>query len=111
MLAISKELVSKLGECAHICNDCFMQCLGEDNVKMMVECIGLCKECGKICTHKVGLVYKGAHFKKQQLELCIEACRACAEECEKHDTDHNRECVEACRTCEKACRDFLKEIA
>jgi hypothetical protein len=46
------------------------------------------------------------------LEACAEACRICAEECERHagDHEHCRVCAEACRRCEQACEDLRSSI-
>jgi hypothetical protein len=41
------------------------------------------------------------------LQLCEDACRICARECQRHAADmlHCRICAEACGECEAACRD------
>jgi hypothetical protein len=47
------------------------------------------------------------------LETCAQACRLCAQECERHASHHQhcRVCAEACRRCEQACEDLLSSIA
>jgi hypothetical protein len=46
------------------------------------------------------------------VEACLEACRTCGEECERHADhhDHCRVCAEACRRCEQACEDALSAL-
>jgi hypothetical protein len=41
------------------------------------------------------------------------ACRACADECEKHAAHHEhcRLCAEVCRRCDQACRELVAAIA
>ena len=43
------------------------------------------------------------------LNACADACRACAEECERHAGMHAhcKVCATACRACEQACQDLL----
>ena len=43
------------------------------------------------------------------LEACVDACRRCGDECEKHAKhhEHHRLCAEECRRCEAACRALI----
>jgi hypothetical protein len=43
------------------------------------------------------------------LQACIEACRRCGDECERHahHHEHCRICAETCRRCEQACEEAL----
>ena len=49
---------------------------------------------------------------KAQLKACMEVCRVCAEECERHGgkMEHCRVCAAECRRCEEVCRDLLDQI-
>ena len=44
------------------------------------------------------------------LRACEEACRLCAEECDRHASmhEHCRICAESCRRCEQACQAALQ---
>ena len=46
------------------------------------------------------------------VEACLEACRTCGEECERHahHHEHCRVCAEACHRCEQACQDALAAL-
>ncbi|MDI9730490.1 four-helix bundle copper-binding protein, partial [Stutzerimonas stutzeri] len=35
--------------------------------------------------------------------LCAKICRACGEECAKHQMDHCQECAKACMKCAEEC--------
>jgi hypothetical protein len=37
-------------------------------------------------------------------QACAEACRVCAEACDKGQDETMKKCAEVCRACEKACR-------
>jgi len=44
------ELISTLGSCINACNHCADACLGEENVKMMVDCIRTDRVCAEVCS-------------------------------------------------------------
>ena len=35
--------------------------------------------------------------------LCAQICKACAEECAKHEADHCKSCAQACLKCAQEC--------
>ncbi|WP_310586735.1 four-helix bundle copper-binding protein [Telluribacter sp. SYSU D00476] len=79
-------------------------CLGEEDVKMMVDCIRLDRDCANICFTAVELMANNSPFAAQLCDLCAQICDACADECEKHDADHCHRCAEVCRRCAEECR-------
>lgn len=102
----NKELLEKLGRCAAACENCMDSCLGEEDVKMMVKCIRLDRDCAKICALTASFVATHSDYARQIVKQCAEICRACAEECGKHEHDHCQECAQACRECVEACNSF-----
>ena len=50
---------------------------------------------------------------RAQLEVCIAACRSCADECARHADmhEHCRICAEVCKACENACRELLASMS
>lgn len=95
--------------CASICTVCADACLGEEMVQHLTQCIRLNLDCADVCfaAGKLGSRRTGSNESliRRQLEVCAEACRLCAEECEKHAGmhEHCRICAESCRRCEQAC--------
>ncbi len=98
-------------DCAQACVSCADACLGEDMVAELRQCIRLDLDCADVCaatgavaTRRTG---SNAGLMRRLIETCAEACRMCAEECEKHagKHEHCRVCAEACRSCERACRE------
>ncbi len=102
----NRELLEKLARCAAACESCMDACLVEDDVKMMVECIRTDRDCAKICHITASFVASNSPHAAHLVKECEEICRACAEECEKHDMDHCQACAKACRECEQACKSF-----
>lgn len=101
-----KEILEKLARCAATCENCMDSCLGEDNVKMMVECIRLDRDCAKICALTASYIASRSAYAQSLVKQCAQICRACAEECVKHEADHCQECARMCRECEEACNSF-----
>jgi hypothetical protein len=98
-------------DCSQACTACADACLGEEVVQQMVQCIRTCLDCADVClaagqtaSRRTG---SNEALLARMLATCEEACRVCAEECERHaqHMEHCRICGEACRRCERACRD------
>lgn len=102
-----QELIHILGECVNTCNHCFSACLKEDNIKMMTDCIRLDKECAEVCSFTI-LMFHKSKFVGKYLELCMNVCEACGEECGKFEHEHCKKCAQKCKECAKACRDFIE---
>lgn len=103
---VNNELLQKLAYCAAACENCADKCLDEDDIKKMVRCIRLDLDCAKICHLTSSYVASRSEYSQTFVNQCAEICRACGEECAKHEMDHCQECARACRECEEACRSF-----
>lgn len=107
-----RDLVLALHECAAACTACADACLSEPDVQMLADCIALNQLCADVCTAGGRLAIRVGHHRKSvmmlQLQACKEACRLCAEECERHEHEHCRACAESCRACERACDRVLE---
>jgi Domain of Unknown Function (DUF326) len=102
--------------CAATCTSCADACLSEEMVgdlrkciRLNLDCADICDATGRVLTRQTGY---DAPTSKAQLEACREACRTCAEECERHAGmhEHCRICAEACRRCEQACEQLLSAM-
>ncbi|MGQ7791974.1 four-helix bundle copper-binding protein [Faunimonas sp. B44] len=107
------EALEALASCAQACTACADACLAEDMVKDLRQCIRLDLDCADICAMTAALATRrtgsNAAILRRALELCVDACRACAAECERHASmhEHCRLCMEACRRCEAACAEAM----
>jgi hypothetical protein len=113
-----------LARCIEECFACVVACtsdadadLAEEDVNDLVHCIRLNLDCADVCdaTGRVLTRQTGSEPRliRSLLQTCLEACRLCAEECERHADHHEhcRVCAETCRRCEQACEDLLGSIS
>jgi hypothetical protein len=110
---VNEALVLAIDEaygCAQACISCADACLAEDQVAHLRQCIRLNLDCADVCFATAALASRRTGSNeaviRQMLEVCMMACRACAEECQRHADmhEHCRICAESCRQCEAACR-------
>ncbi|WP_404418505.1 four-helix bundle copper-binding protein [Brevundimonas vesicularis] len=75
-------------DCSQTCTSCADACLGEEMVAQMTQCIRTCLDCADVCitTGTLGTRRTGSNEQliARMLEVCEDACRLCAEECEMH---------------------------
>ncbi len=103
----NEKLITALGNCINHCNYCADACLDEDDIKKMVDCIRIDRVCAEACAALNQILTIDNKKVKGLVEYCKSVCSACADECEKHETDHCKNCAKACRECEKACQEFI----
>jgi hypothetical protein len=103
--------------CAITCTSCADACLAEEDVQDLVHCIRLDLDCADVCEATGRILTRQTSSEPRltlnMLETCAQACRLCAEECERHagHHEHCRICAEACRRCEQACEDARSSIS
>jgi hypothetical protein len=103
--------------CAQSCTACADACLGEHDVETQIRCIRLNLDCADVCATTGKLLSRVGAFEpalaKAVVQACVEACRVCGDECERHAQrmEHCRVCLEACRACETACNEVLRSVA
>lgn len=95
----------------------------------LLSCVEECLDCAVICTAcaedlqdfppdvRLGLGRDGETTSDFRLisavvEFCADACRVCAEQCERHAALDERcaSCADACRRCRVACERLLAMI-
>ena len=108
------EAVRHAMYCAAICNSCADACTAEDDAADRYNCIRKCMDCADIClaTTRVASRRSGENeaVLKALLEMCAQACDACAEHCEMHDDPHCARCAKMCRECAEDCRRAAASI-
>jgi hypothetical protein len=103
-------------DCAQVCTTCADACLGEPEAANLVRCIRINLDCANICQTTGEVLSRQVEpdmgLIRAQLQACIEACRVCAEECDKHGMhmEHCRVCASVCRRCEEACRELMAKM-
>jgi len=109
--AVLGAAVSACYDCAQACTTCADACLNEQNVTELARCIRLDIDCADVCELTGRVLSRVSNTEHRPftslVQACADVCRACAEECEKHQHhEHCRICAEACRGCESACKDL-----
>ncbi len=106
-----QDCIAACHACAVACNHCAAACLQEPDVKALVRCIGLDTDCAQICQLAIALMAGGSDHAGSTCALCATVCRACGDECARHDMDHCQQCAEACRRCADACEQMAGATA
>src|SRR5512133_992330 len=79
-------------DCAQSCTACADACLGEPDVQMQLRCITTCENCGDVCIATGRVLSRQTEFvpevARRVVEACLEACRTCGEERERHAHHH-----------------------
>ena len=110
------ETLQTVADCAQVCSICADACLNEPTVINLTRCITINLDCATICDATAAVLTRQGldqpSILTAQLKACMEACRVCGEECERHATmmEHCRVCAAQCRRCEAACRELLDQI-
>jgi hypothetical protein len=108
--------VQECHNCAQTCVACADACLREPDRADLTRCVGVALICADIVDVTRRTVirvsgYDGA-IVRSLLQTCVEACRACYEECRRHALNHEhcRICGDACHRCARACRELLATV-
>ncbi len=106
--------IDAAAECALVCTACADACLSEPDLARLADCIRLDLECAEICRLVARLLARPGRQDRDSLEraldTCSRACRACAEECGRHDHEHCRICAEACLASADACETMVPAL-
>jgi hypothetical protein len=110
--AVLARCLDECATCQATCTICADACIAEPDVVELVRCVRLCLDCADACTATVRILGRqtDVHPPSQlnMLETCLAACRACADECERHAAHHEHCALSAaqCRRCEEACEEL-----
>jgi hypothetical protein len=111
------ECIEACFGCAQSCTACADACLAEDMVAELRQCIRLNLDCADICGTTGRLLSRQTQTNRDllmvQVEACLQACRRCGDECQKHAEmhEHCRVCMKACKRCEAACNALIGAMA
>lgn len=87
--------------CVIACERCITDCILDSKR----DCIAICRDCVDICSIAARFSARDSVYSKELFALCVKVCKACAEECRKHEVHHEscRECADACIKCAELC--------
>ncbi len=101
------ELIEILSACSVVCKKCATACLTENNFAKYSDCAKLNLDCAGITNITGELSVRGSAILNKQLDVCIEICRLCAAECEKHpEIPLCNRCAEICHKCQYVCEIY-----
>ncbi|MBC7700479.1 four-helix bundle copper-binding protein [Aquabacterium sp.] len=102
-------------ECIEACEEALhfsQQCAAADIREAdpaMVKCALLCLDCADICATTLKAMARRSNHHGDFCALCAHICRACADECARHDHVHCKQCQAACEACAVACAKHASE--
>lgn len=106
--------VSACTSCAQTCCACADACLAEPAIDRLRRCIRVNLDCADICVATSRVLSRlssgDASFAAPLLHACLDACRKCMAECQRHGAEHAhcRLCAEECQHCADACELLLR---
>lgn len=95
------------GDCAVECDECYTHCLKMvyDGKQEHVASTAACLDCADICSTASRIMARKGAMTNIIRDACVQACTACALECEKYpDHPKMKECAAVCRRCIEACK-------
>lgn len=95
----STPVMNHLMACMSICKACAKKCLDEGDKRLAL----LCLDCSEICDLTIKLKSTDSEYCQQIFDFCAQACRHCANECSRTQSQHCQECAEVCRHCAESC--------
>ena len=104
-------------DCEQACTSCADACLHEEKVTDLRHCIRTNLDCADVCAALGRALSRAsrpdATLMRSLLQACIDACKACGEECRRHASihEHCEHCADACTACDRACRTMLRADA
>jgi hypothetical protein len=102
--------------CAQTATACADACLADSERADLTQCVGIAANCADVAAATARVVSRRTGFDAKLteavLQACVEACRACYDECRRHALDHEycRICGLACERCAHACRKVLTAL-
>lgn len=108
------EHIKTIGQCALACNEAAHHCLehlkneGSEHREHHAKAHELTMDCQAFCTLTAVLMARSSPLAHYAHQACAEACRCCAEECEKGHGEIMENCAKKCRACAEACRSMSK---
>jgi len=101
----NSDILRVINDCITECESCSTVCIRTSG---HADCALVCRDCADVCSLLSRLVARQSPHANKFKDLCIEICKECLNECEKH-ADHMescKACAEACKACIKACENL-----
>ncbi len=97
------QLLDVLERCMTACEACASENLKVENGISLQRCIRLTLDCGELCGFTARFVARESEFKDILLKQCALVCKACEDECRRHENAASQQCADVCHECHLAC--------
>lgn len=104
-----------MADCARSCNEVAAHCLErickkEGDAEAHAKVHQMAMDCQAFCVMAATMMARQSPLAKYAHEANAEACRQCAELCEKHGQAEPsvKQCAALCRRCEQICREHAR---
>jgi hypothetical protein len=110
----ASEHAKTIGRCALACNEAAHFSLehlkkeGSEEREHHAKAHELATDCQAFCTLAATLTARSSPLAQYAHQACAEACRCCADECEKGHGEVMENCARMCRECSELCRRMSK---
>jgi hypothetical protein len=112
----TNDHIKTIGECARACNEAAHHCLeilkseSSQNREHHAKAHELTMDCQAFCVLTATLAARSSPLARYAHQACAEACRCCAEECDKGQGEVMKACAEKCRDCERVCKQMCSAL-
>lgn len=108
-----KQCIRNCQECHALCTQTIMHCLKLGGRHATPEFIRLLVDCAQLCETNIDYMLRDSTLHGRMCRICSDACRQCAQECEKVMGDDQllKQCAEMCRRCGDSCDRMAKASA
>lgn len=94
-------------ECHDVCEDTLVNhCLEQGGAHMEPRHVKLLLDCIQICQTSADFMHRNSEYASAVAIACAGVCEACANSCDKFDSEEMRECARVCRECAEYCRSM-----
>jgi hypothetical protein len=103
--AAMRQCIDQCLHCFATCNETIGHCLRMGGKHADAEHIATLQDCALLCVTSAELMSRLSPYHHDTCVLCAEACRRCADDCDRIDAKDTmmQECAAECRSCADAC--------
>ena len=103
--AAMRQCIEQCLHCHATCLETIAHCLKMGGKHAEAGHIATMQDCALMCITSVELMTRESQFHHDVCMLCAEACRKCADDCERVDANDAmmQECAAECHSCADAC--------
>ena len=101
-----RECIQECSGCHQVCLQTIQHCLAMGGKHAEQAHIRLLADCAQICAVSADFMVRGSTLHGRTCGVCAEACRRCAEDCDRvgGGEQQMKLCADTCRRCAASCR-------